>query len=490
VDRPLTTDDQRRLVSALLKLDGVRKRSTRELLITALERELGHPIPVVRYEQDLYDVWGLIDACLSYPGAVRCLISVLDNFHMGSRSMMEIRVLVDEMLPEPLLDPRERRDLYRLLEGVAGARAAGRYHTRLVALYRDAVGPMGPALNGGHDLPAVISQLEEVTADPEGVPPLLRFLEYLATYLDTPAAAELRSWVDEFAARHRIDAGTVHQIRDTAPQMIDTAQPSAYLVVELTPDGVDPEYFLLSAWLQYGDEPGLTLRRDDKLMALHELPAQVASLLVEDHHVTHRLTPELTIEFVLPRRLLGHPVDQWRITIGGLERRLGIEYPVVVRSLDRLRQQAQHHNWRRKWAWLRDNPGTAAVCWVNDPGEIDGEGLYNSLLSERSTVCLALAFAPPAEGRSVADELEVGLQAGAPVLAWCRDQREPRHFAAEFQRLLDKGLLRLPENALLLRRQAVKTQDPEDAHLGFHLTLVFDNADRVPEPYVRLSPPV
>jgi hypothetical protein len=296
--------------------------------------------------------------------------------------------------------------------------------------------------------------------------------------------------VDDFAARHRIDAGIVHQIRDSAPRMIDTAQSSAYLVVEFTPDGVDPEYFLLSAWLQYGDEPGLTLRRDDKLVAVSELPAQVASLLVEDDHVIHRLTPELTIEFVLPRRLLGHPVDQWRITIGGLERRLGIEYPVVVRSLDRLRQQAHHHNWRRKWAWLRDNPGTAAAWWVTRPGEIDGEGLYNSLLFERSAVCLALAFAPPPGRQSVADELEVGLQAGAPVIAWSRDQRVARNFPTELQRLLDMGLLRLPESVLLLRRQAVRTQAAEDAHLGFQLTLLFDNADRVPEPYVRLSPPV
>jgi NTP-dependent ternary conflict system VMAP-like protein len=59
------------------------------------------------------------------------------------------------------------------------------------------------------------------------------------------------------------------------------------------------------------------------------------------------------------------------------------------------------------------------------------------------------------------------------------------------EQLLAADLMALPRRTMHLRRQALSTQEgdaPHD-HLGLHLTLVFDDADRVPEPYVRLRPP-
>lgn len=492
----LAAAEQRRLVSALMELDGLRKRNTRDVIIHALERELGHPIPVTRQEQDVYDVWQLVDACMLYPGSVRALVSVLDAFHQGSRPMMEIRTLVDEMFPEPLLDGRTRRELHRLVAQLNGGAERGGPRADIARLYRDAVGPIGPALDQRDgDLSVVIAQLEEITADVEGIPPLLHFLERLAGHLDEAIAADVRTWVDGFAARQNIDPGKIVKIRDSAIPIMEKALPPAYLVIEFAPDGVDPDCFLLSAWLQNDNEPGQTLRRDDTPLELDQLQDRVAALLTEDHHVIHRMSPELTIEFVLPRRLLGHPFDQWRITIDGLERRLGIDHAVVVRSLDRLRQHVHHHNWRKKWTWLRENPAAAAPCRVTQPGEVTGqspEGLYNTLLSQPSLVALALAFPPAPESPPVADELAVGLQAGVPVMAWCRGRCEPEDFEDEFRRVLDLGLLRLPDSVLLLRREALRLHGATAArgHLGFHLTLVFDDADRVPEPYVQLSPPL
>jgi hypothetical protein len=408
---------------------------------------------------------------------------------------MEIRDLIDEVLPEPLLDVRERRDLYRLVMALESEDMNVAHHGAIAALYRNAVGPVGPVPECDiHDLRAVLAQLEEVASGVDGIPPLLRFIEGLAANVRESASGGLRKWVDQFTENHGLDIAPVLRIRHQAIRTvpaIESTQSIAYLVIEFRPDAVDSDHFLISAWLQSGGAPGTTLRRDDHPVPLSQLPHLVTALLMENPHVINRDTPELTIEFILPRRLLGTPIDQLRITVDGLERRLGIEHPVVVRSLDRMSRQALHHNWRRKWHWLRKNPNAATVCWITQPGQISSEHLYNTLLSEHSSVCLALSFPPQVTKEKLADELWVGLQAGTPIVVWCRDARDPERFAREFQQLIDAGVLSLPHSLLVLRRQAVQEQGsgPITDHLGLHMTLVFDDADRLPEPYVRLNPP-
>nr|WP_284466885.1 hypothetical protein [Actinomadura madurae] len=89
------------------------------------------------------------------------------------------------------------------------------------------------------------------------------------------------------------------------------------------------------------------------------------------------------------------------------------------------------------------------------------------------------------------DEHWVGLLAGVPVVAWCRDGRDPARFAREVKELLAADLMKLPRRTRELRRQAL-AGGPDGAgagHLGLHLTLLFDDAERVPEPYVQLRPP-
>jgi hypothetical protein len=108
-----------------------------------------------------------------------------------------------------------------------------------------------------------------------------------------------------------------------------------------------------------------------------------------------------------------------------------------------------------------------------------------------STAVLALAFPPWSGEDDEADEHWVGLVAGIPVVAWCRDGRYPAQFAREVKELMAADLMKLPRRTMELRRQALSSgsEGTGSGHLGLHLTLVFDDADRIPEPYVRLRPP-
>ncbi|WP_433463691.1 effector-associated domain 2-containing protein [Spirillospora sp. CA-128828] len=478
-------------MKALWRLEAIRKRNARDLCVSLLERQLGHPLPLTRDDSDINDVWQLVDSCLSYAGAFHALMTVVEEFHRGSIPMEELRNLVDELLPEPLLHPRERRELDGLLRTLA-ARAPELVAPDVIrALYWEVTGPSGPALNADpDDLRGVLARLEDLTVSVDSVPPLLAFVEELAASANGRPAVDLQSWAGGLA--HRLGlARSLPAARRRAAQASQRRQPRSYLIIEFRPDGAVPDRYLTSAWLQVEGEHGLMLHCDDDPLPFDRLPVLVKELLSENQQVVNRPTPELTLEFVLPVDLLGTPLDQLRITVDGLERRLGIEHPVVVRSLDRMRRQAYHHPWRRKWHWLRDNPRGAKVCWVTQPGQYGGESLYNMLLSEPSSVCLAMAFPPRPDGPDSSDELRAALQAGAPIVAWCRRGRDPGRFVQEFQDLLDMGALALPDTVLTLRRQALRAldEDPGGDHLGLELTLIFDDADRLPEPYVRLKAP-
>ncbi|MDL4814581.1 VMAP-C domain-containing protein [Actinomadura opuntiae] len=482
-------DDQHRLVEAILRIDGMSVRRGREVHLAALERDLGHRLPFEHHDQDKLDVWALVDVLLNYPGAAQALVRNLERFYKGSLSVAALRDLVRELVPEPWLGQAERRELHQLITALERVDPGLTHLSRFPMLYRRAVGPAWPLLDREmRSLHDVVALLEELPSGRDGVPPLLVFVDDLAQYAAPSTAPAIREWVRRQAADQGLD-GVLFQRRHVQVEARARPEPSeTYLVIACTPDALEPDRYLVTAWLQVDREPGSTLQCSDEALPLSRIPELLERLLTADSSVVGRRTPDLTVEFVLPRGLLGHPVEDSKIKIAGFEHRIGIRYPVVVRSLDRMRLAAVHHDWRHKWAALRENALDAPVCLVTRRGEYDQEELF-SKLSEAPAV-LALAF-PPWAGNDEPDEHWVGLLSGAPVIAWCRDGRDPARFAREVKDLLAADLMRLPRRAMELRRQALAAGAEEAApdHLGLHLTLVFDDADRIPEPYVRLRPP-
>lgn len=275
-----------------------------------------------------------------------------------------------------------------------------------------------------------------------------------------------------------------------------TPEPAGnYLTIECKPDSLEADHYWFTAWLQVEGSPGITLHSDDIAQPLNQLAALLEQLLINSVPVTRRPTPDLTIEFILPRSLLNYPVDQIEINVAGLQYRIGIRYPVIVRSLDRMRLAAIHPDWKRKWSSLQDEPFEASVLLVEHPGAYDKEELF-SRLSAASAAVLALPF-PPSSSRSTPgwadepDEHWIGLVAGVPVIAWCRDRRDPVAFFNDIKNLLPGDMMTLPRRTMALRRQALQ-QNSTETHpnpLGLHVTLLFDTPDRVPEPYALLRPP-
>ncbi|WP_147339432.1 VMAP-C domain-containing protein [Actinomadura spongiicola] len=485
----LNVDDQRRLVEAIRRIEGMRGRRGRTLVLSALERDLGHPLPLVHHDQEVLDVWGLVDALVDYPGAAQSLVRILEALYGNGLSVREFGDIVEELLPEPWLDRVERRVLHQLITLLERGELGFSLLSRFPLLYRRAVGPAWPLLDREiHSLHDVVALLEEIPEGGDGVPPLLVFVDDLAEYAGPRTGPHFRAWVRRQVESQGLDGPFLQNRRTSVETRSEPESSETYLIIECAPDALEPDHYLVTAWLQVGHEPGSTLRCEDEALPLSRIPELLERLLTLESSVVGRRGRDLTIEFVLPRPLLDHPFEQSKIKIAGFEHRIGIKYPVVVRSLDRMRLAETHHGWRHKWAWLRGNAVDTPVCLVTRRGEYDQEDLY-SKLSEASPAVLALAYPPWGGENEEPDEHWVGLLAGTPVIAWCRDGRDPGQFAREVKDLLAADLMKLPRRTMELRRQALSDGREGPGHLGLHLTLVFDDADRIPEPYVRLRPP-
>jgi hypothetical protein len=205
-----------------------------------------------------------------------------------------------------------------------------------------------------------------------------------------------------------------------------------------------------------------------------------------------RIKPdELRVEFYLPNSLINLPVDQWLIGVTSI----GVRYQVVVRSLTRLRELAgSHRDWQGKWPQAQQadfsgvigvpNPGfrpADRVTWLAEQVAVhDPDMVYVALVRPDGPVCLLLAQ-PPAPGSCEA--LMLALTAGIPVLLWSRSLQASLTGGLHLLRSAPGAPLPvrdLPLQTLAFRRLAA-SHGVGGNDVARHLTLLYDDASRIPE---------
>ncbi len=480
-ERTLSVPELEALCTAFLKLPGMSERGTRDLYVEELNSQLANALSVPRYLDPRHDVWSLLRACQDHPRGIRTLATVVRPFHRDSRPMIELDELIECLFPDELLDPVEREQLISLLSDVEPQRL------QLACRYAGPPSWLTTALDWTD--PATVARRLESCVGKAGVPPpLLVFVDFVAHQLDAVRSAEQHRWIDRVGARTKLSTHVLRELCVSATARLDEVR-RYYFIMQLQPDGVEPDRYLMSVWLQQHQSVEEPLHRDDVPVTLPEIAKQLPALLSQAHAALGVGADELTLEFILPRRLIGHPIDLWEID-RVFPHRLGTSYPVVVRSLDRLRNLEIHGVWRQKWRWLMDNghrEETAALHWLLEPGTRAPRALRASLLREPTTVVLAMAF-PPAESVDlVFDELSAALYAGMPAVLWCRDDKLRPIFEQGVRELLaGRGLTELPARVLQLRQLADELETSEEAAaLGRHVTLLWDDADRMPQSFSR-----
>jgi hypothetical protein len=340
--------------------------------------------------------------------------------------------------------------------------------SRLAELVRAAAGPAAELTSADHRPAEALATLERMNAQPDGVPPLLLFVEYLAATADDQRAAGLRAWNDRQAAR----LGVTERIK-----AVRLAQATGTLVVV--------------HW-RHNDPGGWRPRRSEPFTGdLDAVRAHVAELIAEAEAGWAKDASAIRIEFLLPYALLNLPVDQWDLEAGSsLPRPLGLHYPVVVRSLDRARSPRWHREWRRRWDLLKQVPAGLTTpeehwLWSDGAKRRHLTALDAKLAAQKKVVSLVLRSAP--DGANPGEVL-VGVRSGVPVMIWHRVESARSAFEAEIKSLRD-ALPELVEHLRLLRSRARQAVRP-DTHVGSRVSLLWDDPERPVEPQDPPAAPI
>jgi vWA-MoxR associated protein C-terminal domain len=391
------------------------------------------------------------------------------------------RALAD-LVPELAQRLTTRHDALRLIHEVASA--------------------AGAALpTGVTDVTVLLEHLASLLVPPgQGIPPLIALSEHVGQQEQEPAARTEFSllsgrWADRVPGGHDRLAEAWESL---ASQGGDSGQEC--LVVRLDRDsnlGCDSNgdrlYRLSLCMFRNGRDGEPLPLGSEASVTFEEIRQQLVKLLPDVIQTVNRSS--LTVEFVVPRELLNEDFDQWLIPeapAGGLDHEylLGARYPVVVRDLARMILLSKDGGWKARWRRLvADTQGTLAdaVFWI-DPQAIETYRQVNAaLLSAEGQVCLALLAAPLANSH-IAELLSAGLMAGIPAAIWLRQScgsQDKEDLAAALD---PAGLRILPQHVLYLRRQA--EVQASASHCGRHLTLLWDNPDRLWEPPPFTQPPL
>ena len=483
----LTPEDERRLYHALLRLPRFQNARSRhaylDLLQARLRDERHLETRLSRSDDAPTDARALIAACLPIPGSLRLFVDGIPNADRDDTGFGELLLLVEALCPERLLIDDERDELVVLLRDVpAGLLAEAHRHAAPVA------GPRGDLTNT--DAERLVRRIESYAQSPDRPPRILTFTEHLARQLPMQRDA-LQRWGDRTAARLRFYRDDVARVR-RAMRELPRSTTEPVLVIQLMPDAIDSDRYLLTITLEDGIRPQRPLAVVDEPEPLPSIVERVDRLFGEGH--LFRLldfdTERLTVEMILPRSLITEPVDQWPVS-DILPAAIGTRFPVVLRSFERLRHDALRPQWRTKWR-LAKHQGSAdvnAMHYVpaNDPAS--ATEVRARLLPEDKLILVLGAPPPPQRALKPHDAYAGALSAGVAYIVWIRDAALADTFRQTITEALDRAPVReLPGEITAWRR------DPGSATLamlGKHTSVVVCDEDRVPVQFIGrdLRPP-
>jgi hypothetical protein len=322
-----------------------------------------------------------------------------------------------------------------------------------------------------------------VNADGDNLPPALAFAEEVAAHCDTLLASKIRDRIDQLAhqlqlvetlRRHRDRSGP---LRRAALQAAPTGPIRPCLLIQIERDGIDEHACKVKYWIQrrsdsWDPEPGeprrTTFQRVERVM--QEAIRHAESLWRDG------AAGPFEIELLLPTDLLREAVEWWDTDLEGpVPTPLCLDYPVVVRSLDRMRADFRHRVWTDRWKALWRPPTRHRLYWGRtSPG--DRLDHWHARLRADTTITTVPlgTSATAAEGDA---ELRLALNAGVPVILW--DRRVP--LDAEAIRLIERLAEDEPDllrQRLAELRRAAATSDDQPRHPGRHLALLWDDPER------------
>jgi nucleoside phosphorylase len=380
-----------------------------------------------------------------------------------------------------LLPDHELDRLTNLLEEVRELDVQDVWHT--------AIGGLTSLPTSAPGTPAQLAAyLAELNAGLDQVPPALAFVEEVAARVEHGLAAKLRGWIDKAAERLQI-VEVMRGHRAATERRRQGRQPAAdrpvvrpCLLIQIESDGIDQDRCELRYWVQrrsddWHPEPGDTQR-----ITFREVELAIQTAIQHAESLWRDNNGPVEIELLLPTDLLHKAVEWWHIELAEpAPTPVCLDYPVVVRSLDRMRAAHRHRVWANRWRAMWRHPPGHRLYWGRVSAADTDLGQWNARLREDPELTTVVLSASPQEalGR---DELRSALNAGIPVILWDRRAALQPDVARLMENLAQGDPTELPHHIRVLRSAAAVLPPAEqERHPGRHLALLWDDPGRIIE---------
>lgn len=482
---PVAARAAMRLADALMKVSVLDDLEVRRMCVdNALER-LGLRLSVREFAEKKSHLVAMVRAFGSVPEGWRHLAETVQFLADYDLPSQHVASLADPEEVLPLHDEAAQDELALLLAGLDRKTLPG-----LAEVYAGAAGDRHGALpKAVHTAWEAYELLSHCNSVPGRAPRTVRFLQELATHLAQERGDEVRRWISrQVRAAAESDPEARRILEDSRRGARERAgrQPHpARLMVRLQPPTGSADRVHVTCWSNTGRtwEPR---RRDERLVPTVELKRYVAEIVNREEARLRAHRGGVILEFILPLELLNERVEDWpRVGAFGeqswgntLHAPLGLDYHVVVRSLERMEALQLHRAWNERWSVLEgESVARAHRCARGDgPARLQ---LYAHLKRNPSVVLMTLGSPPDdEEGRH---ELLLGLQAGLPVLIWSHDGAlvEEQHTVAEAA--LKDGRENFHEGMARLRFVPDPADNAGAPSVSSRLAVLWDDPSRLPE---------
>ncbi len=315
-----------------------------------------------------------------------------------------------------------------------------------------------------------------------GTDPLLVFARYLFCEMirDEQVKAKLQNWIRRVDPKLDIESVCAGANSRKSQKSVQS------LIVKLIPDpnnrsNEEQEFDVeIYEWRESENSRLIYTGRCKKENILEKLDELVDRYEDED----------IQIEFFLPCDLISLDVDGWKKKEDfGFESRLAQYYQIIVKAdrhwlyPNRKKIPAKFRKkWKENWKRFQNySTGTfndECVLCECDHQSYDPQKLSGKFITSKH-ICLMMTFLPP----KPADFGFAILSAGIPVALWCRESvcevESHQRKKDEIMQVVKDGMLKeIPERVHKVRQKASLEND-----LGNHLTLLWDDPNRVPDKF-------
>ncbi|MFE5959382.1 VMAP-C domain-containing protein [Streptomyces rubiginosohelvolus] len=454
-----------RVDAALADKPGLAARLAADI---AGQTGIGPPCPAAELDGD-----ELVDWCLSGPHGVSTLIHLLSQEEACGADGDALRLDALRLTRGRWLLCSEYDALSRLLADLP---------TETFRAFVTAAHEEVPRLVFGETEPlALIDHLEDLWVESPQLRRLIGAVERLAASVGGALAEQLRKWTLNCATRLGPEVLTSLRVRRL--ELDERAAHSA--VGEGVPAPEDRIQIRLSA--ATGSSGQRTLQAwvrgsaGSQSLATHDLPLPETEIhqVVDDLLTRHGRVHVTPVEFFLDLVDLELDVHGWEIRGGGpFPRRLGVEFPVVIRCAE-YRLPQREHLWQQRWKRVADGR-TEDLHWLPD-GPATSEAVYSALSAMENVPGVVV----PAAGEARTHAFAASVYGGVPVMVW-RNGPETEGSERELSSFLESdSLISLPGK--LRRIRSVSAADAQRP--GSRLALLWDDPDHPLPPPLGLAAP-